>query len=130
MTPVDSPEHVVEMLDHAFNNGDLEAVLAFYEEAAALVAGPTTILRGRAQLSAFFESVLQSGSHAKQLKVRVIESGEIALFLSRWTLIPKGSTATRSGQEFFATTVMRKQPDGSWKVLIDNPIGPAALESS
>lgn len=129
MNPADSPEHAVEMLDQAFNNGDLEAVLAFYEEAATLVATPITVLRGRAQLRAFFESALRSGSHAKQLKTRVIESGEIALFLSRWTLIPKNA-APETRQEFFATTVMRKQSDGSWKVLIDNPIGPAALDTA
>jgi len=128
-TSADSPEHPVEMLDDAFNHGDLETVLSLYEEAATVIAMPSTILRGHPQLRSFFETALQSGLRAKQIKVRVIESGDIALFISRWVLIPKSATATTAGREFFATTVMRKQPDGSWKILIDNPIGAAALEA-
>ena len=30
-----SPEHAVELLDRAFNEGDLEAVLSFYESASS-----------------------------------------------------------------------------------------------
>lgn len=126
--PADSPEHLVEMLDDAFNHGDLETVLDFYEEAATVIAMPSMILRGRAQLRSFFETAMQSGLRAKQIKMRVIEAGDIALFISRWTLLQRNAAPGAAGQEFFATTVMRKQQDGSWKVLIDNPIGPAALE--
>ncbi|HLY42098.1 MAG TPA: nuclear transport factor 2 family protein [Terracidiphilus sp.] len=130
ITPADHPEHVVELLDHAFNRGDVEAVLAFYEEAATVVATPPNILRGKTQLRSFFKTALLSGSRAKQLKVRVIETDGIALFLSHWSLVPKDAAPEAAGQVFFATTVFRKQSNGSWKVLIDNPFGSAALESA
>lgn len=29
----------------------------------------------------------------------------------------------------FASTILRKQTDGHWKIVIDNPWGPAILES-
>lgn len=117
------------MLDDAFNHGDLETLLSLYEEAATVIATPFTILRGHAQLRSFFQTAMQSGLHAKQIKTRVIEAGDIALFISRWTLLRTGAAPGTAGQEFFATTVMRKQRDGSWKVLIDNPLGPAAFEA-
>lgn len=123
----ETPEHAVELLDCAFNAGDLEAVLAFYEDNATVVPSPNTILRGGAQLRAFFESALRSGSHAQQLKMRVFETDGIALFLSRWTLGPTNTTPGTCEQIFVATTVFRKQADGSWKILIDNPFGPAVL---
>jgi uncharacterized protein (TIGR02246 family) len=129
MTPnARNPEHAVELLDHAFNNGDLEAVLSFYEDAAVVVPEPSRTLRGKSELRSFFESAMHSGTSAKQLKTRVIEADGVALFLSRWTLT---STDTPPGTEprtFVATTVFRKQPDGSWKALIDNPFGPLLLE--
>ena len=37
----DSPQHAVEIVDDAFNRGDVEAVLNFYETAAVVVAIPT-----------------------------------------------------------------------------------------
>lgn len=36
-----SPEHAVEMVDDAFNRGDLEAVLSYYEAAAVVVTEPS-----------------------------------------------------------------------------------------
>jgi uncharacterized protein (TIGR02246 family) len=128
-TPANGPEHVVELLDRAFNEGDLEAVLAFYEEDATVVAAPATILRGHSQLRIFFERALASGNRATQLKTRVFENDGIALFLSHWTLTPKSAQPDARRQVFDATTVFRCQRDGSWKILIDNPFGPAALET-
>ena len=36
----DFPEHAVEMVDAAFNRGDLEAELDFYEASAVVVMEP------------------------------------------------------------------------------------------
>jgi ketosteroid isomerase-like protein len=70
---------------------------------------------------------MQSGSSAKQLQTQVIEADGVALFLSRWTLYVKGARPGVAERTFTATTVFRKQPDGGWKALIDNPFGPLIL---
>jgi ketosteroid isomerase-like protein len=80
---IDSPEHPVELLDRAFNEGDLEAVLGFYEPAAVVVTEPGKLARGSEELRSFFERVMRPGVSAKQLKTHVIEADEVALFLSR-----------------------------------------------
>ena len=118
-----SPEHAVELLDRAFAQGDLHAVLSFYEDAAVVITEPGKAARGTAELRSFFARAMQSGSSAKQLQTQVIEADGVALFLSRWTLHVKGATE----RTFTATTVFRKQPDGGWKALIDNPFGPLIL---
>lgn len=123
----DSPEHAVEMVDDAFNRGDLEAVLDFYETAAVVVTEPGKLARGTEELRSFFERVMKSGASAKQLKTHVIEADGVALFLSRWTLKTTNADADPGGQTFLATTVLRRQPDGTWKALIDNSLGPLVL---
>jgi uncharacterized protein (TIGR02246 family) len=128
MTP-DSPEHAVDLLDRAFNQGDLDAVLGFYEEAAVVVTEPGKLARGREELRNFFEQVMRSGASAKQLKTHVIEADGLALFLSRWTLRTGNGNPDAGSETFVATTIFRKQPDGTWKVLIDNPLGPLVLGS-
>lgn len=126
---VNSPERAVEMVDDAFNRRDLEAVLDFYESAAVVVTEPGRLARGTDELRAFFERVMQSGASAKQLKTHVIEAEGIALFLSRWTLKSAGGEISEGARTFVATTVLRKQPDGTWKALIDNSLGPLVLGS-
>lgn len=119
-----SPEQAVELLDQAFNAGDLEAVLTFYENAAVVVTEPGKVARGADELREFFSAAMRSGASAKQLKTNVLEVDGVALFLSRWTLSMRGQDPARS---FVATTVFRQQADGNWKVLIDNSLGPLIL---
>jgi len=124
-----SLEHTVELLDRTFNEGDLDAVLSFYEDAAVVVAEPTRLVQGKDELRTFFESAIRSRTSAKQIKTRVIEADGIAFFLSRWILTPSESTAHREPRIFVATSVFRRQIDGSWKALIDNPFGPLVLDA-
>jgi len=124
---VHSLDHIVELMDRAFNEGDVSALLGFYEDAAVVVTGPGQAVRGREELRRFFEQVMQSGSSAKQLKTHVLEAEGIALFISRWTLETKGVETGPTARTLVATTVFRRQSDGGWKALIDNSIGPMVL---
>jgi ketosteroid isomerase-like protein len=120
-----NPEHAVELLDKAFNEGDLTTVLSFYEDNAVVITEPGKSARGKEELKEFFEGIMRASSSARQLKTHVIEADGIALFLSRWTL--EGKDARVPLRTFTATTVFRRQQDGGWKVLIDNPFGPLVL---
>jgi uncharacterized protein (TIGR02246 family) len=122
---LNSPERAVEMLDKAFNEGDLEAVLRFYEDGAVVVTELGKVARGKEELRHFFGKVMASRPSARQLKTHVVEADGIALFLSRWTLA--GHDSMEAPKRFVATTVFRKQPNGEWKVLIDNSLGPLVL---
>jgi uncharacterized protein (TIGR02246 family) len=123
----DSPQHAVEIVDRAFNAGDVEAVLSFYETAAVVVTEPGKLARGTDELRSFFERVMHSGASAKQLKTNVIEADGVALFLSRWTFKEANANPDDETRTFIATTVLRKQSDGTWKALIDNSFGPLVL---
>jgi ketosteroid isomerase-like protein len=122
-----SPESAVQMVDDAFNRGDLQAVLDFYEATAVVVMEPGKLARGTAELREFFTGVMGSGVRAKQLKTNVLETDGVALFLSRWTLESPGGKNAENSNEFVATTVLRKQPNGTWKAIIDNSVGPLVL---
>jgi ketosteroid isomerase-like protein len=119
-----SPQEAVELLDRAFNEGDVESILAFYEDSAVVVTEPGKVARGSEELRSFFERIVRTGSSAKQLKTFTLEAEGIALFLSRWTLHRQIEDVERT---FVATTVFRRQPDGGWRALIDNAFGPSVL---
>ncbi len=122
-----SPERAVEMMDTAFNEGDLESLLGFYEDAAVVVTEPGKLARGKRELRQFLEQVMASKPLARQLKTHVIEADGIALFLSRWVLASNSSS--EASKHFVATAVFRKQSNGAWKALIDNSLGPLVLRA-
>lgn len=119
-----SPQEAVELLDRAFNEGDVETLLAFSEDAAVVVTEPGQLARGSAELREFFRRILRTGMSAKQLTSYTLEADGIALFLSRWSLRIANEGSERT---FVATTVFRKHPDGGWRALIDNSFGPLVL---
>lgn len=45
-----NPEHAIELLDRAFNEGDLATVLRYYEDAAVVIPKPGTGARGIGEL--------------------------------------------------------------------------------
>ena len=118
-----SPEHAIELLDKAFNEADVKSVLSLYDDAAVLIDATATALqpgkeaRGKEALRSLYARILKPGAiSVEQLKTHVVEADGIALFTSRWRLGVQGAPP----QTFIATVVLRRQPDGSWKNLIDS----------
>jgi uncharacterized protein (TIGR02246 family) len=123
-----SLEETVEQMDAAFNRGDIEAVLNFYEDGAVVVLEPGRLAQGRAALREAFTAILGLEGVARQIKTHVIEAGDLALFTSKWNFSGKAADGTPFSRDSIATTVFRKQSDGRWRCVIDNSYGPAILE--
>ncbi len=119
-----SPQETVLALDDAFNRGDLEAVLAFYDDHAVMVM-PGRLARGKAELRQAFREIMATRPTVKQERTFALEADGVALFISRWTLTR--TAATEEPRHFVATAVFRRQTNGDWRCLIDNSAGPAVL---
>ena len=126
---VRTPLELVEQLDEAFNRGDIEAILDFYEEGAVIVVEPGNLARGKEELRRVFEWILTSiKGTAHQERTHVIEAGEIALFTSKWRFTGRTLDGTDASRESYASVVMRRSAGGEWRIVIDNSWGPAVLE--
>lgn len=124
-----TPLEAVELLDEAFNRGDIEAVLEFYEDGAAMVAEPGRLVKGKAELRQVYEWIFNNiKGLATQEKTHVIETGDVALFTSRWSFNGTAADGTLVSRESYASVILRQQVDGGWRVVVDNSWGPAVLE--
>lgn len=94
-----TPLETIERLDEAFNRGDLEAVLDFYEDSAVMVIEPRRMATGKAEIRAAYEWIFANiKGVAAQEKTHVIETGDIALFASKWNFsgtFANGDSASR-----------------------------------
>ena len=122
-----TPEEAVKRLDEAFARADLEGALAFYEDEAVVVVEPGRLARGKDELARFFAHGFALKVSATQIETNVIESGDLALFTSRWRLAGTTLDGTPFEKESIATSVFRKGADGGWRMVIDNSHGPAVL---
>ena len=121
-------EETVEKLDEAYNRGDVEALLSFYEDGAVITVESGRLVRGKARIREVFKSLFRLKGAARQTKTNVIEAGDLALFTSKWNFSGKALGGAPISRDFVATSVFRRQPGGTWKCVIDNAFGPAILD--
>ena len=113
MTPL---ETMILLID-ARGRKDMDAALACYEPGATVVVEPGKIARGDAAVKAFTARTMDLpvafGAH------HVIEAGDVALHLGRWTLSLPGAQEITG----CTTDVLHRQADGRWLLVVDNAWG-------
>lgn len=122
----ETPEEVHHLWVDAFNRNNLDDLVALYEPGATFVPQPGQIVSGAAAVKEALAGFLAIRPKIDLRLRKVIEAGEIAQIISSWTIIgtgPDGSAVTFNG---VTTDVVRRQADGRWLVIIDNPYGAAA----
>ena len=125
--PINRPDEFHRIFGDAFNSGDKPALLDMYEEDAALALGPGDEARGRDTIGAALDRFLALNGKMTLQTTYVIEAARLALLRSHWHLEgtgPDGKPVTMEGDSL---EVLRRQPNGTWRVAIDHPFGAGAM---
>jgi uncharacterized protein (TIGR02246 family) len=120
-----TPEEAHALLVAAFNAGDPDAFVQVYEQDAALIVPPDEVLvNGREEIRKAIEPTFALAPKAEIEVLKKVQSDGLALTQARWRLVgtdPEGQTVTLTGD---GAIVSRRQPDGSWLIVLDNPVRP------
>lgn len=123
-----TPAELINDFFAKFNAGDIEGVLAHYESDAAFVDEPGKVVHGidaiRESLNKFF--VMKPTM--TNVKTETILAGDIGTNYTKWKLAGTGPDGEPVSMEGVAIDIIRRQPNGEWKMVIDNPRGPAILD--
>jgi ketosteroid isomerase-like protein len=117
----------VNRLVRAINAGDLKTAVELYEPDAVLMVRPGQLARGWAQLYEALAGFVALRAILTSEMQDVLEAGDLALYLGRWTLRgtdPTGKLVTLGGE---STDVLRRYEDGRWLIAVDNPWGAQVL---
>ena len=122
--PARIPQDIHPLFLDAFNGGDVDALVALYEPNALLVTGNGLAL-GRDAIRKAYETIVVDGARMELTTYTVLESAEgLAMLHASWTY-HRGGSASRG----LSTEVVRRQPDGSWLFVIDEPRTPDGPKS-
>ena len=118
-----TPEQVLKSVVDGINTGNLDALMTLYDPEAAFATQPGSLAHGllgvRESLAGF---IAMKGT--LDLKVtRVLEASDLALVIGVWSFTgtgPDGEPVKLTGHN---ADVLRRQADGSWRFVIDNPWG-------
>src|SRR3954468_21113702 len=119
------PAQVIELFAKFFNSRDLDGLMDnLYEDDAVLVPAPgAEVATGKDAIRGVLQEFLGMGGTLTIEAATAYQVGDIALTHSTFKLdVPDADAMTATTAE-----VVRRQPDGSWKYVIDNPWGGAVL---
>ncbi len=114
----------VETMTSRFMDGDIPSVMQSYEAAATVLFEPAVPVDQPDQLAQMFAGM----AAVKPVFVypsghEVVVQGDIALHISPWSMTGEAPDGQKIAQQGLSVAVLRKQADGSWKMVIDNPHG-------
>jgi len=120
--PAKTPEDVDRLFAECINAGDVEGVVALYEPAGVLLMEASEPARGTAAIRA---AIAQFAAVKPKLRMAIQKvvhgGGDVAVIYNDWTLTmtgPDGKTAEDRGK---ATEIVRRQADGTWLFVVDDP---------
>ncbi|MBL4873450.1 MAG: SgcJ/EcaC family oxidoreductase [Rhodobacteraceae bacterium] len=117
----------IENMTEAFHAADIEGVMRAYEPSASVAFEPGAAISGNANLRAGFQGFFAVKPQFTYSGHEVIIQGDIALHITPWNMTgttPDGQPMAQSG---LSVAVLRRQADGSWLMVIDNPHGQALM---
>ena len=118
-----TPERVLESIVTGINSGDLEGLMTLYESEAAFATQPGSLARGAPGVREALTGFISMKGKLDLEVTRVLEVGDLALVIGVWTFNGTGPDGEPVRLAAKNADVLRRQEDGTWRFVIDNPWG-------
>jgi uncharacterized protein (TIGR02246 family) len=119
------PEATIERFSELLADGDLDAMIELFEPDAAFAPQPGETVTGRDEIRAALEPFLAVKPRMEGTIEKVLEAGDTALVTNSWRLTGTAPDGSPVRMEATSADVLRRRPDGSWGIVIDDPWGAA-----
>lgn len=116
-----TPADLHKLFSEAFNAGDVEGLVRLYEPNAMMASPERETITGTDAIREMYQGFVGAGRMAIETIVAFESPDGLALLHGQWTLYDQSGAVSMSGK---SSETARKQPDGSWRYVIDNPFTP------
>ncbi|MBH0176524.1 MAG: SnoaL-like domain-containing protein [Nitrospira sp.] len=125
-----SPLDVITQLVAAMNAQNLESAMTLFEPGASFVIKPGVVVSGTAGIRQALEGFMLLKPTLTIEAHELVQAGDVAQYCARWSLKgidPTGTVVQLGGR---SSSILRRQSDGRWLFLVDNPWGTDIVGSS
>ncbi|MEL7528943.1 MAG: nuclear transport factor 2 family protein [Pseudomonadota bacterium] len=114
----------------SFEAGDLDTVMQTYEADQTIMFEPGKPVSDAKGARLAFERFLAVSPKFSYSGHEVIVEGDIAVHIAPWQMTGKDPAGQPVEAAGLSIAVLRRQPDGAWKMVIDNPHGSHLLANA
>ena len=112
----------------SFHKKDMNGVMASYEPNAVIVFEPEKPVYDAATVREKFNGFFAVNPKFEYSGHEVFVNGNLAIHFAPWTMTGKTPDGMDVKQRGLSVAVLRKQTDGKWLMVFDNPFGQHLLE--
>lgn len=121
---------VIKHMTSSFQAGDIDAVMKMYEEHQSIAFEPGKPVSDAAISRQAFQQFSEMEPEFTYRGHDVIVEGDLAVHIAPWSMTAQGPDGTDVSASGLSVAVLRRQSNGIWKMVIDNPYGNRLLAES
>jgi ketosteroid isomerase-like protein len=119
-----TPEDLLNSQVEEFNKGNINFLMTLYEKDACFASEPGQVINVLNNIRLTLQRFINMGARLEAKVKRVIHASDLALLITEWSITgtepADGTPITLTGR---GTIVLRRQSDGTWLMVIENPWG-------
>lgn len=117
-----TPEDVDRLFGEYLNAGDVEGIVALYEPGATFVPQDGPPIAGHEQIRAAIAGFAAMKPKIRMHVAKVVAAGDdVAVLYNDWQMTVSGADGKPVEVTGKATEIVRRQSDGSWRFILDDP---------
>ncbi|WP_430414072.1 YybH family protein [Parasphingorhabdus sp.] len=120
---------VVETMTSNLQKGNIDGVMSTYVANPVIIFEPGVPMTDAEVSRQIFSQMIEANPQVTYSGHEVYVSGDTAIHLAPWNMTGVGPDGAEMKQGGLSVAVLRKQEDGSWKMVIDNPYGDRLLNN-
>ncbi len=114
------------VVTEAFNRGDVKTCAGFYSEDATLFLSDRAPVRGRSAIEGALREYASAGAKLSPVDpIDIRSSGDMGVCAGTYVFEVPNENGAPAEQRGKFVTVFLRQPDGSWKAVIDSLLSDA-----
>lgn len=118
-----TPEQVLKTVVEGINTGNFDKLMPLYEPQAGFATQPGTLTHGLKGIREALGGFIAMKGKLDLKVTRVLEASDLALVATVWSFRGTGADGKPVKLSAKSADVLRRQSDGSWRFVIDNPWG-------
>lgn len=118
-----TPEEVLNSVTEGINARDLDSLMTLYEPLACFASQPGQLVKSPDGIRQSLRNFIDMNGKLELKVKRVLKANDLALVTTEWSFNGTDSDGKHVHMSAKSADVLRQQPDGTWRFVIDNPWG-------